>query len=1291
MSFQYPTVTSRTLDPNGKSLKTIVAMHDRQITDADINLLQDLQTHKLAKFIDDHGVTSGCLTYKPLQFNTGNPNTFFVPEFDVLFNKEVVAIHGQYSTDTTLSRVQIPTPPALVTGQEDARIYIVYLEIWYQALNPITGAGYYQDPLDPGPKYYYPYGCRLPDPANAKIMPDDSVDPFQGLFTTERAQIQWRINVQRVALDYDFTQGQFGFAYDGARVPDNTYITNNGTSGDPGQLIYAQASLTNVTPGVSPLVGLDTYKFTSMGSVNGDTGLWRAGDGNVNNSLGTMDGYSYAMPIAIVFQRNTGNFDLQTNIFGCADANTAGSGTLATRVSSRYDQKLADSIYPADVVDTRSSVSVIGYDMDDQMRKGFTDLITGNTQLAIGGDPANKIALGSRLPYYVTMGPSQPVNSNLIGSWDGFVNGFSTDTRTYYTTVRRTTNDKLNPATRGSSWAQGDQFSIQLLQTSNATITSVIVTALVTTDPVNNIKSTALLLPSTTNATGQIQIQGLGSKQVVVTIAADLTGTAFYPGANALYVTVGVTYPAGKQITSSKMKVPNSIQGGVLYDDNSQKTLPVFGISEYAISAPQTALEAFFVQAINPEYSDIVIGTKIWITQPGSAGTVQTSNNVSQTTFVFSTTGLNGNLNGLYVTRAWDFQSGSYYNINSRLMSSLPNNGGIQHICVLDGAIDPNSTVIFSFLAQDTAQLAYNAPVKGAVQIEETVLFGNYTGDSNFPVDQKRIFVESVNYNSTTDANTIVLGSDQCIIKGISGDDTKRLIWVLDSSGNLVAQSVTSVNSTNGTLTITVPGNNGSIVLAGANAQPFLFCGSILPAFGTNSKLTMELEYIPYQGEGVINRDYEILHSEDNALITTNGTGAAPIIGLADVYPYNRELPITTMLPSQPDWLDETLANDPVATFFDSNYVAMRQNNVEHTFNAPLHTNDFIPPINKDLRKTVRFISAGGRGFTQATPHLGFAIDPPTPRTVLGQNLQSTQASILLYVDNVNGSDDNTGLTLTSAKRTISSAVQELPPVLRHPCTVILRNTNAPYQLTQLQSSLEVIALGDGDIRATKQYALSNLSRVIQDEGRLVISREPAATSTVVIDATGFAGFGDGPTSAFYIENSRVILNGLEFKGFTNPAITAYSSDIDFVDCVWTNNVQAGAYVGCDSVILDRGSTAIPLSGTGHVLSQSNLTSSGHGLVVNGAAAGAFYVGTRNSTMALKQHSTGSLDETSVAATTVVVDAQLNSSVTVDATFQTNGSANLGTNSVLLRTVSVEPFVGGVVSDASSNVITQVG
>ena len=45
--FEYPSVVSRTLDPTGKSLRTIVGLHDHELSDADINLIQDLQKLRL--------------------------------------------------------------------------------------------------------------------------------------------------------------------------------------------------------------------------------------------------------------------------------------------------------------------------------------------------------------------------------------------------------------------------------------------------------------------------------------------------------------------------------------------------------------------------------------------------------------------------------------------------------------------------------------------------------------------------------------------------------------------------------------------------------------------------------------------------------------------------------------------------------------------------------------------------------------------------------------------------------------------------------------------------------------------------------------------------------------------------------------------------------------------------------------------------------------------------------------------------------------------------------------------
>ena len=111
------------------------------------------------------------------------------------------------------------------------------------------------------------------------------------------------------------------------------------------------------------------------------------------------------------------------------------------------------------------------------------------------------------------------------------------------------------------------------------------------------------------------------------------------------------------------------------------------------------------------------------------------------------------------------------------------------------------------------------------------------------------------------------------------------MVWVLDQLNNLNAVQISTVDFNNGFAIITVPGVNLTL-------SQFFFIGSILPAFDPNSSLTVEERYVPYQGEGVQGRNYEILYTVDNGLITTNGSGAAPQVGLSDVYPYNRELPI---------------------------------------------------------------------------------------------------------------------------------------------------------------------------------------------------------------------------------------------------------------------------------------------------------------------------------------------------------------------------------------------------------------
>ena len=64
------------------------------------------------------------------------------------------------------------------------------------------------------------------------------------------------------------------------------------------------------------------FIFQNMRQALGDTGLWRAGDGT-QNTLGTVDGYSYAIPICCVFRRNgvAWSGDPSPNLNGCFNRN----------------------------------------------------------------------------------------------------------------------------------------------------------------------------------------------------------------------------------------------------------------------------------------------------------------------------------------------------------------------------------------------------------------------------------------------------------------------------------------------------------------------------------------------------------------------------------------------------------------------------------------------------------------------------------------------------------------------------------------------------------------------------------------------------------------------------------------------------------------------------------------------------------------------------------------------------------------------------------------------------------
>jgi hypothetical protein len=162
----------------------------------------------------------------------------------------------------TWSKITLDPPPA---NSGDHRADFVFLEVWQARIpsNPST--------LNkPTSSAIFRYGNVE---GGSSYIADDLKDPAIGFETTQRIQLQYRIRVVKGLIGLSTFPDGF----------DPSSVKGQGT----------QSS--------APTVG---FSFTNMKEELGDPGLWRAGDGTAN-SLGTVDGYVYAIPICIVFRRNS--------------------------------------------------------------------------------------------------------------------------------------------------------------------------------------------------------------------------------------------------------------------------------------------------------------------------------------------------------------------------------------------------------------------------------------------------------------------------------------------------------------------------------------------------------------------------------------------------------------------------------------------------------------------------------------------------------------------------------------------------------------------------------------------------------------------------------------------------------------------------------------------------------------------------------------------------------------------------------------------------------------------------
>lgn len=296
MAEYFGTGVSRVLDPTAASLLQVIWQQGKPPTDAELNLAQQIaaewdRLHVLrgtpsgwygdATNPQDSYVTdptySNWFKYGP-QFSGEKGsimwavvNGWLIPVTSTLTGNPP----GSPNNADTWNRITLPPAPAN-TG--DARIDYVFLEAWIARIppNPATTN-------KPAASAIWKNGNVE---GGTSFLPDNLQDPALGFETTQRVQLQYRIRV---------VSGVVGLA----GYPDGF---------DP-SVVKGQGAATSAT----------SFVFENMRKELGDAGLWRAGDGS-QNTLGTVDGYSYAIPLCAVFRRNKVAWS-SSNLNGSFDRN----------------------------------------------------------------------------------------------------------------------------------------------------------------------------------------------------------------------------------------------------------------------------------------------------------------------------------------------------------------------------------------------------------------------------------------------------------------------------------------------------------------------------------------------------------------------------------------------------------------------------------------------------------------------------------------------------------------------------------------------------------------------------------------------------------------------------------------------------------------------------------------------------------------------------------------------------------------------------------------------------------
>jgi hypothetical protein len=427
----YGAATSGYLNPDGRSWETTVYQASKPVLDKELNLVQDTEQDAELK-LRRKSFPSGWVSDEFL--NTSVGTSIFSGSVTTANQIQLVGLTAYVNgwllnvantgNNTGLNVLDLGVGPS---GVGSKRTDLIVLEVWRRLIPAAASTG-----KSPAARIWKDGNVKIASADDLTLnFADDILDTGVGAETTKRVQIQYRLRVVQ-GVDV-FT---YAFGINDPSVVANSVPTNAATP-----------------DGVATV-----YTYANQSAV-GDPGLWVAGNGDPNNTLGTVDGFMYAMPVAVVFRRNSTAFARNTNQNG---------GVVYPGPSTRPDGLFTNIIVANDVYDLRTGSSPTGWDFQEVLQKNFNFLLDNSIQTEI-----DTTTIGGGVNGHTYMWADEIGVSNANGG-DGVITGDTPGGEFVgeFDAIRRTYSDRAvyetfvlryvpaNSSGGGPNWNVGDTITI---------------------------------------------------------------------------------------------------------------------------------------------------------------------------------------------------------------------------------------------------------------------------------------------------------------------------------------------------------------------------------------------------------------------------------------------------------------------------------------------------------------------------------------------------------------------------------------------------------------------------------------------------------------------------------------------------------------------------------------------------------------------------------------------------------------------------------------------------------------